>query len=480
MKYITNIEINNFQSHKNTRMDFINGLNVIVGPSDQGKTAIIRSIKWVLYNEPLGDFFIKHGENEASVILTFNTGEKVKRLRSSSKNLYIYISENGNEEIYEGFGTHTPIDIVEKLNIRKINLDNKESSSINIGEQLEGPFLISQKNSTKANAIGRLVGVHVVDKAVQNTIRDTRGHNIKKNSLSEDIDALELKSSQYDYLNSLENQIVKLETIEEAITYKENILTKLTGIRKKYNDNIKETKKYSDIASKLSEVNIIIRYLSDLDNMLHKIKRLNKLKNKLLEVNKSINTSNYVLNELENIHYIGDIIGNLEKKINVINNLMPKYSNYNLLINEIKKTEFINHKLNNINDSNDIYIKIENKSKLFNNLITYRKKIKKISSSIEKGKVYINKFKSIDKVMYLYDEIFTKQDRINSLSIFIAKLNKLNIEKEKSVSIINNENLSHKKLLEEYKKLLKTIEKCPLCFNEISNDDMERIINNLK
>ena len=52
MRYVRRITLENFQSHKHTEMEFGPELNVIVGPSDSGKSAIIRALKWVMYNEP--------------------------------------------------------------------------------------------------------------------------------------------------------------------------------------------------------------------------------------------------------------------------------------------------------------------------------------------------------------------------------------------------------------------------------------------
>ena len=59
MKYLKQITLKNFQSHKDSTIQLDRGLNAIIGPSDSGKSAIIRAIKWVLYNEPSGDFFIR-------------------------------------------------------------------------------------------------------------------------------------------------------------------------------------------------------------------------------------------------------------------------------------------------------------------------------------------------------------------------------------------------------------------------------------
>ena len=57
---IKQINIKNFQSHKSTQLKLDPGVNVIVGSSDSGKTAIIRAYLWVVDNRPLGNAFVSH------------------------------------------------------------------------------------------------------------------------------------------------------------------------------------------------------------------------------------------------------------------------------------------------------------------------------------------------------------------------------------------------------------------------------------
>ena len=224
MKYIRKVILENFQSHKYTEMEFDKYLNVIVGPSDHGKSAVIRGIKWALFNEPSGDFFIREGEKECSVTIEFNDNTKVKRYRSKSKNAYYLYDENGTEMIFEGFGTTVPQEIIDKTLIRKVILDGGTSNAINIGEQLEGPFLLSEKNSVRANAIGRLVGVHIIDDALKDTLKDSRNLNIKKKSHESSLENLQENLSEYNYLEDLNKSLTKLEKIRLVI-YNNNIIT---------------------------------------------------------------------------------------------------------------------------------------------------------------------------------------------------------------------------------------------------------------
>ncbi|MGO1527168.1 MAG: AAA family ATPase [Senegalia sp. (in: firmicutes)] len=479
MKYITNVEINNFQSHKNTNIDFVNGLNVIVGPSDQGKTAIIRAIKWVLYNDPMGTFFIRHKEKEASVILTFNTGEKVQRLRSNTKNLYIYIDKDNNEEIYEGFGHNVPVDIIEKINIRKIFLDSKESNSINIGEQLEGPFLLSEKNSTRANAIGRLVGVHVVDKAVQNTMKDIRNLNSSNKSLIEDIDLLETKLKDYSYLDDLEATIIQLETLQDIISYKENLLKILIDIQKKYNENDKLLIYYKDIYSKLLNLETINNISLEIENKTSNRNILVKSRSKISNINQDINENQYIISNTKNINLSTEISNDLEEKIYKYKNLIYKNKKYKDNSNIIKNTNMIKDSFKYNDDLKIIFDKLINKNNELDRLRKLKSNYTNIKKSISKGKDYINKFKYIDDVNILYEKINIDKDKYLNLNIYLKKINQNNNNINELNNKIRNEKSVIIELLNDYKNLLKEIERCPLCFNSIDNEDMNRIIKNL-
>src|SRR5699024_11720444 len=201
MKYIKKVVLKNFQSHRYSELEFDEHLNVIVGPSDHGKSAIIRRIKWTLFNDTSGDFFIREGENKCNVTIIFSDNTKVQRYRSNSKNLYLYYDSEGNETIYQGFGNTVPLEIKEKINISKIHLDTSETNSVNISEQLEGPFLLSESKAVRANAIGRLVGVHIIDDAIRDTVKEIINLNSSRRNLIKLQENLNEDLKKYNYID---------------------------------------------------------------------------------------------------------------------------------------------------------------------------------------------------------------------------------------------------------------------------------------
>ncbi|AYO30533.1 hypothetical protein D2962_07770 [Biomaibacter acetigenes] len=108
MSYIKSIKLVNFQSHKNTEISLDEGLTVILGPTDQGKSAIIRALKWVLYNEPRGTDFITVGCKYCRVTLEMSNGTVIIRERDGNKNRYI-LRKDGQEQILKVLETVSPL-----------------------------------------------------------------------------------------------------------------------------------------------------------------------------------------------------------------------------------------------------------------------------------------------------------------------------------------------------------------------------------
>ena len=54
-----NVNLNNFQSISGAELEFVEGLNLIVGQSNSGKTAILRAINSVVDNPSRGKLYIK-------------------------------------------------------------------------------------------------------------------------------------------------------------------------------------------------------------------------------------------------------------------------------------------------------------------------------------------------------------------------------------------------------------------------------------
>ncbi|MCK9442915.1 MAG: AAA family ATPase [Tissierellaceae bacterium] len=477
VKYIEKVILKNFQSHKHTVIEFDNRLNVIVGPSDSGKTAVLRGIRWVLYNEPTGDYFIREGEKESSVTIEFNNGIKIIRARSKSKNTYTMYDSKGKETVFEGFGTTVPEEIIDATEIHKILLDRDVAKSINLSDQLEGAFLLSERPSIRSNSIGRLVGVNIIDDALRETLKDSRNLSVNKKNTEEQLSDLQKELSQYEYLDEIILKLEKVNSIKEIISRKGNkldkyklLLTKLLNIR---NDKLETL----GVLEKLSYMDMLANII---DNVTKKISKYDYFKIKLNSLNNIIHNKDknlMIANSLRNID-------EAERNLNSINSLFNKtiqLSNYNNKFKElkleIKNNNFIYTKLEYLSTVHSNLEIIGNK---YNNLQLLKKIVEKkdsITKSIAIGKRYMDRLKTTDELQTLTSELNIK---IKSLLELKGLHENYKLNNNAIYTMVANVQ-AHKEYMEkyisQYEELLLKQEVCPLCFSTIDEHKIKHIMD---
>lgn len=183
MRKITSVYMENFQSHLNTTVQFDDGLNIIVGESNNGKTSILRAIMWVIDNQPLGTDFIMAGKKSCKVRINYDDGtfiERSRTLKDTGEYLVRYRDEFGNlqDASYRGFTNAIPVEVANVHQMPKVNITKDIETHLNTLSQLDAPFLLTESPQNKAAAIGRITGTHVIDAAVKDIARTVRSHNV--------------------------------------------------------------------------------------------------------------------------------------------------------------------------------------------------------------------------------------------------------------------------------------------------------------
>lgn len=218
--HIKLLTIENFQSHQKTAIEPAppGQLTVIVGPSDSGKTAIIRALRWLYYNVPQGTNFIRVGCSFSCVTLTLEDGTKVIRERTKSRNTYSIVSPVSKEpQVFAGFGNTPPLEIQETTGVRPTRIGDLELT-LNLSEQLDAPFLgKSISAGARAKVLGKLAGTEEVDYAAKQLATDLYRRGQDEKRLTAEIATLDEQMKQYDYLPALAARIGALEQIVAGI-----------------------------------------------------------------------------------------------------------------------------------------------------------------------------------------------------------------------------------------------------------------------
>jgi DNA repair exonuclease SbcCD ATPase subunit len=204
---IKSFKIFNFQSHKESELLLHKGVNIIVGSSDSGKTAILRALKWVKDNRPSGDSFRSDWGGETSVEL--QTDEDVSVIRTKGKTDSYTTHVTGEEDvIYKALGTGVPDEVNKLLCLNEINIQ----------EQHDSPFLLTETSGKIAehwNKIAHLEKIDIATSNVNSAIRELTS-DIK---YKEDQQATQLEElKKFEHLEKFEIEVEVLEELDKRYT----------------------------------------------------------------------------------------------------------------------------------------------------------------------------------------------------------------------------------------------------------------------
>lgn len=251
---IKRIKIHNIQSHKNSELELNPGINAIVGSSNNGKSAILRALYWVIYNRPLGiDNLISHwavdkkgNQIEPMSVEIENENGMVIRRRTRNENQYIV---NNNE-----------------LNVVKTDVPEQVGkllcfSDTNIQKQQDSPFLLSLTNGQIAQYFNKMVRLDIIDMVLSNAESKRRQMNQKINQNEELLKEYTFKREKYEWLDDVEKLMVKYENISkknsllqeefDLLNSQVERYNKLNEVKQKYNF-VSEARKYIDEIGKLN------------------------------------------------------------------------------------------------------------------------------------------------------------------------------------------------------------------------------------
>ncbi len=439
---VKSIDIENFQSHENTHIDFNTGLNVIIGESNNGKTSILRAMDWVVDNQPLGTDFIMTGKNYCKVRITYDNDNFIERYRTLKDTGYYhvgFIDSSGQETYieYKGFTNNVPIEVMNAHQMPKVSITKNIETHLNKLSQLERPFLITENTNEKAAAIGRITGTNVIDVAIKEVTSDiATDKKVLKNNIKTKSD-LEAKKNLID-INKLEvlkafygSALIKITNLE---AFNSTTLT-LKQSQENYDKNIIQCKKIID------EYEVVVKNKTQIDEAEELIINISSMIN-LLNSYKQCNSS----------------IKDLKAKIKIYNKTIKQKDTILNCDNVILKIQTL--------------IFLSNKNQYNQSLITSQRfSIENLNKIVSEAQEYANEEIEIDKLnkmlnLYNRNQIVQKsiQENNDDSSCILALIGNLNSELEEYQNAMNEYVLSNKI--------------CPCCGQKITDKNVSNIINN--
>ena len=260
---ITSVHIKNFQKHKDLNIEFTDGINVITGESDAGKSAVIRALRWVLENRPSGSKFKTKGtapSTSVNVDLVLD-GEEITRTKSNSKNEYFFKGET-----FKAMGSDVPEPISSFTNI----------SSLNIQRQFDEHFLFQYPDSKVSKMINDVSGMEEIVLALEETNRRVRKAKGEEEFLCELIDEKEKEIAELSRYEKFQDKISKISSKIKRVGAKEEKFEKLRKLLIQAK-KIQEEKIHRNVFNKiLSRYNEVVEISYQLIPKINETKRLRK------------------------------------------------------------------------------------------------------------------------------------------------------------------------------------------------------------
>jgi len=348
---LDSIHIQNCHSHKDTFVEFHKGVNVIVGETDAGKSALMRALRYSIWNDQSSKSLLSHWGGVVSVAVTTD-GHKITR-KSDTKEIYLL-----DDLPFHSFGTKVPAEVQKVFNM---------DSEINSQEQIETFFLLTETPGYVASFLNKIANLEQIDSVTKSIKSELHEKSRLIEHQKEDVKKKEKELEAFTFLPDFKVNIEFAEDLKLQCTDTKIMVEFLNNTIhqiKKWNGKIEESEKLStlkptvdaaiDLLKQKDELNASKQKLvwfddliNDLDNEIADLSSLLQVKALINEALKLKSKQNDLQAKLDSINAISSKISTINKKIEISQSEIDKERNlYETELHKLNKCFFCGSKLN--------------------------------------------------------------------------------------------------------------------------------------
>ena len=477
---INSLTLDNFKSHKNTKINFEDNISLILGNNGAGKSSILEAISYSLFKEidgTLDNQIRKTTEEEdlvkqMSVTIEFEHGGvkyKLKRGRKGKQSFAELRFLENDRYVLKCTGDKNVTKDVESI----LELDLKSFMNAVYIKQGDITDLIDKKAAEKKELISKLLNIDSFEKAwneirelqkvYENKIEINDALLKDKENIEKDNEEIQLKIDE----NKKSSNTLKIEKedLEKTVQKEEMDVTKLQSDKTKYESLIdkksiitnileKSNKDKDENENKLKIIEKNEKTISILEKETQKLPYLEEL----IEIKSEINKNN------EDIENLNNEISEINNNTKIKEETQEAHENIEVINKQLKE---LNENKNIINQEYTEYKSIEAQIEEKNTrLLDIKEKIQSASEhATELFNEYFNSPESIETKI-----IIEKEKTENE----IEQIRNTKNDTENQISVLENNLKNTKKSLKE---LELTEDICPICQSEISHEKHEELNN---
>ena len=334
---INSIEVGNFLSHSDTKLNFGEGVTVFVGPNGSGKSSIIDAITFALFGKhsrKSNKGLIKRGENQCYTKINFSINNKslqaIRKINLKGTLSSQFLEKNGDEwlPIAEGERKQFGESMTKKIE-DFIGLDFEKLKIASIVQQGELNSIINAKPKEFKELINAVIGIDKLDIAFENMkivlkqFRDTIQKELGYNDTHIEILKNEIRNRK---LEIQEANPLKIKLEKEKLQQKNEILE----LKEKIEKELPKVEKIKQLDSRKSE---LVKYAKD---------AISSIKKEIIEKEKKIRDCEGCFKHLRDKKDIEKSYQTIEF---AIENTRNEIHEYELKIASIKEQKMLAKKL---------------------------------------------------------------------------------------------------------------------------------------
>lgn len=480
---INSLTLENFKSHRNTKIEFNENISLILGSNGAGKSSILEAISYSFFKEFNGtvDNLMRKAAEENDIVkkmevtveFTHDAKQyKLRRGKTKSKNIAtLYLKEN-DSYVFKCDGDTNVTHEIESI----LNLDSKSFLNAVYIKQGDITDLIEKKPSERKELISKLLNIDSLERAyeeIKNLIdlyKEKLIFNESKLSDKEKIESdietiesdIEKNTKNLNEIKPLNEELKeKVKKIESEVTQLEidktkhdSLIETLKIIEESFKNSNNQKEKYENKLKEIEDNEEIIKKLEKKVESLPHLEELNETKNILNQNNEKIVQIQKEITEIDN---------NIEQK----NTNKESYEDFERLNEEINK---LREKRKTISEEyltyNSIKARIKDKEEKHDRLKNEIQKASAYATELFGG--YYTSFESIENKVH---------DEKEKTETYIEKLTTQINENNKNISIFETEIKNTRKSLVD---LEHTEDTCPICQSEISHEKHEELSEQYK
>lgn len=230
------LHIKHYQILTNAELTFHQGLTLITGPSNHGKSSLIKALQQLLYNQP-GTHYIQHNHTKSTIqfqkfTTQDNSPQQVYSITytkdSSSNGQYdITTQDNPQPQRFTKLGSSQLDHIKELTHIDK-------QLNYNFWQQMDKPFMLSLSNKEQFDLLQQSPHTHTLNQVQQQMTTDRKAHSKSLQDIQAQIDLIQQQNQQFTQQLTHKSQIDDLYTQSLQLQQTKDQIDNILSLLKRY------------------------------------------------------------------------------------------------------------------------------------------------------------------------------------------------------------------------------------------------------